>query len=49
MCDDPELVAASIRKLHRTRVAPALQKGHGDLPKQLPNSNRKNEKALNYD
>jgi hypothetical protein len=49
MCDDPELVATSIRKLHRNRVAAALQKRHEDLPKQLPDSNRKNEKALNYD
>jgi pimeloyl-ACP methyl ester carboxylesterase len=49
MCDDPDLIAASIRRFHRTRVAPALQKGHGDLPKQLSSFNRKNEKALNYD
>ena len=48
MCDDPELVAASIRKLHCTRIATALQQGHEVLPKQLPNSNHKNERALNY-
>ena len=49
MCDDPQLVADSIRKLHHTRIALALQENHEDLAKQLPNSNRKNERALNYD
>jgi haloalkane dehalogenase len=45
MCDDPELVAASIREMYRNRVAPALQ-GQGDPEREITNCNSTNEKAL---